>query len=183
MLRPWLKSLGIDQERAEFLNEHSPPEDVSGLLDFLKAGEELALVSDAGTPVLADPGWDLVDRARREKIALSAIPGPSALLTGLVLSGFSGDRFYFRGFLSRQPEALARELRECRKFPATQIVYETPYRYKKLLRAMARELGNERPVFLGLNLTMPREFHDRRPLKNWVNQLEELPKAPPVIIF
>ena len=122
------------------------------LLERLKAGEVVALVSDAGTPLISDPGFKLVRAAIAEGIAVTALPGASAALDALVLSGLPSDRFFFQGFLPPKETARRRVLGELAGLHATLVVYETAPRLAATLADMAAVLG-ERPAAVGRELT------------------------------
>jgi len=108
------------------------------LIDRLKQGEIVALVSDAGTPLVSDPGYKLVEAAIAEDIPVTAAPGASALLTALVLSGLPSDRFLFAGFLPPKSPARRTEIRTLAAVPATLIFYEAPQRLAKALEDLGR---------------------------------------------
>jgi 16S rRNA (cytidine1402-2'-O)-methyltransferase len=112
------------------------------LLERLKAGAVVALVSDAGTPLISDPGFKLVRDAIAEGIAVTALPGPSAALAALVLSGLPSDRFFFQGFLPPKEAARRRVLDELAGLRATLVIYETAPRLGATLADMAAVLGD-----------------------------------------
>jgi 16S rRNA (cytidine1402-2'-O)-methyltransferase len=122
------------------------------LIEQLKAGKSVALVSDAGTPTLSDPGFRLVQAAVREAIPIVPIPGPSALTAALSVSGLPTDRFAFEGFLpARQHERRAR-LQQLREETRTLVFYETPHRLKESLKDLLEVLG-DRELVLGREVT------------------------------
>ena len=122
------------------------------LIEKLKAGAVVALVSDAGTPLISDPGFKLVRAAIAEGIAVTTLPGASAALAALVLSGLPSDRFFFQGFLPPKQAARRRVLGEIARQQATLIVYETGPRLAATLADMAALLG-ERPAAVARELT------------------------------
>jgi len=122
------------------------------LIEKLKAGGTVALVSDAGTPLISDPGFKLVRAAIGEGIAVTTLPGPSAALAALVLSGLPSDRFFFQGFLPPKEAARRRVLGEIANLSATLIVYETGPRLAATLADMAELLG-DRPAAVARELT------------------------------
>jgi 16S rRNA (cytidine1402-2'-O)-methyltransferase len=130
-------------------NEHARAEE---LLRELAAGANIALVSDAGTPLIADPGYRLVAQARAQGIAVSPIPGPSAVLTALSASGLPTDAFFFGGFLPAKKAQRRKILEEMRGYPATLVWYETPHRILEALDDIAEVLGPRR-VTIGRELT------------------------------
>ena len=118
----------------------------------IKEGKRYALVSDAGTPMISDPGYYLVRRLIDEGIALTAVPGPSAMTTALVLSGLPPDRFTFYGYVPRKAGERDRAIREAADNPYTSIFYESPHRLVKTLEAFSRILG-EREIVVARELT------------------------------
>ncbi|HVA16070.1 MAG TPA: ribosomal RNA small subunit methyltransferase I, partial [Stellaceae bacterium] len=122
------------------------------LLLRLRRGEAVALVSDAGTPLVSDPGFKLVRAALAEGVAVTALPGPSATLDALVLSGLPSDRFFFQGFLPPKEAARRRVLAELAGLRATLVVFETAPRLAAALADMAEVLG-ERPAAVARELT------------------------------
>ncbi|MCX7984421.1 MAG: 16S rRNA (cytidine(1402)-2'-O)-methyltransferase [Bacteroidetes bacterium] len=151
-----LRHFGIEKEIEE-LNEHNEREITPVLINSLKNGVTLALISDAGTPVFADPGFELVRLASNEGIRVVPIPGASSLLPALVASGFVIDRFVYQGFLSPKREERIRELQELKKERRAVVVMDTPYRLVQLLRDIAEVYGEERRVCVAFDLTMTSE--------------------------
>ncbi len=121
-------------------NEH---ETAGAIISRLKSGERIALVSDAGTPVISDPGFTLVRECRRNGIAVECLPGPTAFVPALVDSGLPCDRFCFEGFLP-QKKGRATKMEELSKEERTMIFYESPLRLVKTLEQMAACFGAER---------------------------------------
>jgi 16S rRNA (cytidine1402-2'-O)-methyltransferase len=135
------------------LHDHNEAERAPMLVARLQAGESVALISDAGTPLISDPGFDLVQAARAAGITVTPIPGASAVVAALSVSGLPTDRFVFEGFLPAKSgarrerlEALAAEIR-------TLVFYESVHRLKESLQDMAAVFGPERPAVLARELT------------------------------
>jgi 16S rRNA (cytidine1402-2'-O)-methyltransferase len=122
------------------------------ILGQLKTGKSCALVSDSGTPGISDPGWLLVKTAIETGLNISAIPGPSASLAALSVSGFPADRFLFCGFLSPKPGRRKNQLKELGQEEATLIFYESPHRLLKTLADMLEVFG-DRPICICRELT------------------------------
>jgi len=122
-------------------HEHNAERMRPVLIERLKAGAVIALVSDAGTPLVSDPGFKLVRAAIAEGVAATAIPGPSAALAALVLSGLPSDRFFFQGFLPAKEAARRRAIAELASVPATLILYESAPRLAASLADLAAILG------------------------------------------
>lgn len=133
-------------------HEHNAARARPALLARLARGEHVALVSDAGTPLIADPGFKLVREAIAEGIEVTAVPGPSAPLMALVLSGLPTDRFFFAGFLPPKSAARRRALIELKSVPGTLLVLEAPQRLAESLADMAEVLG-DRPAAVARELT------------------------------
>ena len=123
-------------------NEHKA---VNALVERLKGGETMALVSDAGTPGISDPGFLLARECVRQGVEVQCLPGATALVPALVASGLPCDRFVFEGFLPQKKGRQTR-LRELAAEQRTVVIYESPYRVLKTLTQMAEVMGESRPV-------------------------------------
>lgn len=119
-------------------HDHSPEARAQKIADDVRVGRQVALVSDAGMPVISDPGFDLVNLFRRENLPYTVLPGASASLTALVLSGIAADRFLFEGFLPRKKKDLEARLALLDKERATAIIYESPHRLSATLDVFAK---------------------------------------------
>ncbi len=137
---------GIPAGRLISCHEHNEQERVPQLLAMLRDGKTVALVSDAGTPGVSDPGFRLVQAARAEGLAVVPIPGPSAAVTALSAAGLPTDAFLFVGFPPRKQGALKRDLAALAAQRATLIFYESPRRLLTLLQALLDALGDRQAV-------------------------------------
>jgi len=137
---------GIPAGRLISCHEHNEQERVAQLLAMLRDGKTVALVSDAGTPGVSDPGFRLVQAARAEGLAVVPIPGPSAAVTALSAAGLPTDAFLFVGFPPRKQGALKRDLAALAAQRATLIFYESPRRLLTLLQALLDALGDRQAV-------------------------------------
>lgn len=140
------------------LHDHNETEMVPRLLDRLRAGQRLALVSDAGTPLVSDPGYRLVRAAIEAGLPLTAVPGPNAAVTALTLSGLPPHPFLFLGFLPprggpRQAAIAGLRAAERAGLSATTVLFEAPHRLAETLAALAEGLGAERPAAVARELT------------------------------
>jgi len=135
------------------LHAHSRPEQVEKLLDRVEAGEDVAYVTDAGTPGVSDPGASIAERAHARGIPVVPIPGPAAVLAALAAAGFPADRFLFLGFLPKKGTARAALLERIAVEPWTTICYEAPGRTVALLRDLAARCGASRPAAVARELT------------------------------
>ena len=124
------------------LHDHNERQRTPELLEKLRAGQSLALVSDGGTPLISDPGWWLVRKALDAQIPVGWIPGPVALIGALVLSGLPTDRFVFEGFLPPKPGARRKRLEALKDETRTVVLYESPHRVVKTLRDIQDVLGD-----------------------------------------
>ncbi len=127
--------------------EHNERAKAERLLDELRAGRDVALVSDAGTPGISDPGFRLVRAARLAGLPVVPVPGPNAAVTALSVSGLPSDRFLFVGFLPARAGPRARALHELRAVPWTMVLHESPLRVVEMLQALRASWG-EREAFL-----------------------------------
>ncbi len=137
----------------EALHEHNETARVPGLIERLKQGATIALISDAGTPLLSDPGFPLVRAAREEGLPVFAIPGASALLGALASAGLPTDSFSFFGFLPVKSGARATRLKELEKRGETLVFYESPRRLATTLAVMTDVFGTQRRAVVALELT------------------------------
>ncbi|MED3662453.1 16S rRNA (cytidine(1402)-2'-O)-methyltransferase [Ureibacillus sp. FSL K6-8385] len=127
-------------------HEHNQEQAGEKILQWLREGKKVALVSDAGMPCISDPGADLVQKAVSEDIAVIPIPGANAALTALVASGLSPQPFYFFGFLNRNNKERKRQLAQLKNRKETLVFYEAPHRLQETLENIAEVLGNRRIV-------------------------------------
>ena len=134
-------------------HEHNEQERAAELIVRLEAGEAIAVVSDAGTPGVSDPGYRLVTLALRHSIPVIPVPGASALLSALTASGLGTDHFEFRGFLSAKHGQRKTELEQVREREYTMVFYEAPHRIVETLEDIVEVMGAERPVVLARELT------------------------------
>jgi 16S rRNA (cytidine1402-2'-O)-methyltransferase len=149
--RRLLDHYGI-QTRTVSYHEHNEVNRTADLIARLLQGEKGALVSDAGTPLLSDPGYRVVRAAVEAGIRIEALPGPSALLAGLVVSGLPTDQFHFAGFLPARQGQRSRLLESLADEPATLVFYEAPHRILEALDDIAAALG-EREIVVARELT------------------------------
>jgi len=146
------------------LHDHNEAHRVPGLIARLQAGETLALVSDAGTPLISDPGYRLIAAAHDAGLTVVPVPGPCAAITALSAAGLASDRFHFEGFLpSRQGPRVSR-LKGLSEATATLILYEAPHRIVETLEDLVATFGADRLATLARELTKTFETIHRAPL-------------------
>jgi 16S rRNA (cytidine1402-2'-O)-methyltransferase len=139
--RVLLNHFGIKTKTISY-HEHNERERAAEICKLLAAGKNVALVSDAGTPLINDPGFRVVNAAIEQELPVVPIPGPTAFVSALVASGLPSDEFYFAGFLPARANARRAKLEELSAIPATLIFYEAPHRIATALNAALDTLGN-----------------------------------------
>lgn len=150
--RPMLRHFGI-HTRVEALHEHNERQKVPELLEFLRAGRSVALVSDAGTPLVSDPGFRLVRAAHAAGVRVVPVPGPCAAVAALSAAGLPSDRFAFEGFPPPKTAARRRWLEALSDEPRTLIFYEVPHRVVASLSDMRSAFGADREAVIARELT------------------------------
>ena len=169
-----LAAFGIRQRLAS-LHEHNEARVAPGLVERLAAGESMALISDAGTPLLSDPGYRLVRAAAEAGVTVSPVPGPSALLAALSVAGLATDRCAFEGFLPAKAAARRARLQALAEEPRTMVFFEAGNRVAALLQDAVASLGAGREAVLARELTKLHEQVYRGKLE----QLVELAGSDP----
>ena len=147
-----LNHLGIKKSLVSYF-EHNKAQKGNVILDRILAGETCALVSDAGSPAISDPGEDLVRQCAEAGVTVCAIPGPCAVITALSISGQSTGRFCFEGFLSTAKKSRRAHLEDLAEEKRTMVFYEAPHKLLATLQDMATVFGPERPISLCRELT------------------------------
>ncbi len=153
-------------------HEHSGAGVREKLLGMLRDGASVALISDAGTPLISDPGYALVRAAREQGSQVIPIPGPSALLAALSVAGLPTDRFRFEGFPPPAQAARRKRLRELHGEPATWVLYESSHRILDCVEDLIAILGPDREVFIAREMTKQFESHFRGSLAEAAAWLE-----------
>ena len=150
-------------------HDHSDGKKTADLLARLESGQSLALISDAGTPLVSDPGYRLVDAALAAGIRVIPVPGASAAIAALSAAGLPSDRFVFEGFLPAKQAARIKQLELLADESRTLIFYEAPHRLLVCLQDMATVFGDQRVVVLARELTKTFETIKRAPMAELVN--------------
>jgi len=154
--RGLLSRIGVDQRLIAY-HEHNEAERVAGFLEQLERGQSVALVSDAGTPLISDPGWRLVSAAQAAGIDVIPVPGPCAAVAALSAAGLPTDHFVFEGFLPRRESARAERLEWLRREQRTMVFYEAVHRVAETVAALRRAFGDERRAAIARELTKTHE--------------------------
>jgi 16S rRNA (cytidine1402-2'-O)-methyltransferase len=166
-----LKALGVSRPLVS-LHEHNESQRAATLLARLAAGETVALVSDAGMPLLSDPGFTLVRQAVRAGAAVSVIPGPSAITAALAVAALPTDRFCFEGFLPARKRERRARLAALAAERRTLVFFEAPHRIAATLADMAAQLGAEREAVMARELTKTHETIYRGTLRELAGRAE-----------
>jgi 16S rRNA (cytidine1402-2'-O)-methyltransferase len=176
-LKPARRLLHLYEIEKELLplNEHTVKTATQEAIDLLRAGKSLALISDAGTPLTADPGSELVSHAIEEGIEVSSVPGASSMLAALIVSGFSAESFLFAGFLPRDKAARKQRAKQLASYKETIVLLEAPYRLGQLLDDLLFGFGPSRRACVAMDLTMPKERVARGTLLELRDQFLERP--------
>lgn len=162
-------------------HDHSGQGRLQDLIDRLKEGQRIALVTDNGTPLVSDPGFTLVREALRQGIRVEPVPGPSAVLAALVASGLPCEKFIFEGFVPPKEGGRRKMLEALREEKRTMIFYESPHRIVKTLAAMA-EIFGERPACLAREVTKKFEEFLRGNLKEILTEVLKRNKLGEMVI-
>jgi len=178
-----LQHYGVDTKTISY-HEHNEQQRSAELLTRLKEGSDIAIVSDAGTPGINDPGFRLVRLAAENDIPTVSVPGPSALVTALVGSGLPTDEFFFGGFLPARSGARRNRLAGLRDVPGTLVFYEAPHRLRATLKDAAEVLG-PRPAVVARELTKLHEEFRRATLSELAEHYDnsESPRGEIVLLI
>jgi len=177
-----LNHLGVKKKLVSY-HEHNEQARSAGLIEQIAQGASIAVISDAGTPAINDPGYRIVQQAIEEGIDVVSIPGPSAVIAALAGSGLPTDSFFFGGFLPARKGERKSRLRELTDIPGTLAFYEAPHRVAAALADCLEELGDRRAV-VARELTKVHEEFIRGPLSSLIRQFsEQMPKGEMVLLI
>jgi 16S rRNA (cytidine1402-2'-O)-methyltransferase len=176
-----LAAAGVDRPRLVSLFEANERPRTRQVLALLRDGKDVAIVSDGGMPLVSDPGYGLVKRAADEGVDVRVVPGPSAAVAALVVSGLPTDRWAFEGFMPKKPSERRRRLEAVRGDPRTLIFFESPVRIHGLLADLVEVFG-ERPAAVCRELTKLHEEVLRGTLAELVAQLDDDLKGEVVVV-
>lgn len=171
-----LQHLGINKPMWA-LHDHNERERASSLLDRIERGQSVALISDAGTPLISDPGYVLVKAARQRGIVVTPVPGACAMVAALSAAGLPTDRFLFEGFLPAKAVARRKSLQALSRETATLVFYESPRRIQGMMGDVVSAFGGEREVVLARELTKAFETFYSGVASGVLEQLQGDPNA------
>ncbi len=188
--RRFLKEIGhpvpIDDMTFKELNKHTDAAEYSQYLSVVEQGISVGLLSEAGTPAVADPGSVIVRRAHEKGIRVVPLSGPNSIILSLMASGFSGQQFCFHGYLPKDNAALAREIKMLEadaQRDITQIFIETPFRNQKMLESLIRNCKPQTRLCVALELTLPTEQVICQSIAQWKKETADLNKKPAVFLI
>jgi 16S rRNA (cytidine1402-2'-O)-methyltransferase len=173
---PLLKHFSIMKPSLS-MHEFNERERLKVIMEFLQQGESIALISDAGTPLISDPGFHLVREAKAQGINVVAVPGACAAIAALSVAGLPTDRFTFEGFLPAKPEARRNRLATLLHEARTMIFYEAPHRLASVLQTMAEVFGRERKAVVARELTKIYESVLTNDLAGLIQYFDEHPHS------
>jgi 16S rRNA (cytidine1402-2'-O)-methyltransferase len=189
--RRFLKSTGhpvpIDKMTFFELGKHTPVASYPGFLKPVLDGVAVGLISEAGTPCVADPGADIVNIAHQLRIRVIPLVGPNSIIMALMASGFNGQQFVFHGYLPMDRQELTKKIREMEKdirhTNKTQIFIETPYRTRKLLDTLLDVCTKQTKLCVATNLTLQTEQIRTFTISAWKKEKADLDKKPTVFLL
>ncbi|TFG89624.1 MAG: 16S rRNA (cytidine(1402)-2'-O)-methyltransferase [Gemmatimonadales bacterium] len=164
-------------------HDHNEQQRYAELLERLQAGEDIALISDAGTPCIADPGYRLIAACHAAGVTVVPVPGPSAVITALSAAGASTERFAFEGYLPQRAKARADLLRQLRGEPRTLVFYEAPHRLAATLADLVEILGDDRQIVVARELTKLHEEFFRGTTAEAVRRFQQEPPRGELVLI
>lgn len=181
------KNIDIDSLAFYELNKHTSPEDISGYLKPLIAGQSMGVISEAGCPAVADPGADVVAIAQRKNLKVVPLVGPSSIILSVMASGFNGQSFAFYGYLPIEPGERIKMIKhlEQRIYSEnqTQLFIETPYRNNKMMEDIIRNCRPQTKLCIAANITCEGEYIKTKTVKEWQGKLPDLSKIPCIFLL
>lgn len=179
----------IDIDACTFyeINKRTDPKDLPRFLKPLEAGNDVAVISEAGCPGVADPGADVVRIAHQKGLKVVPIVGPSSILLALMASGLNGQDFAFRGYLPVKPNERSRELarldKKIKSSRQTQIFIETPYRNNQLVEDILKSCSPSTLLCIAANITGEHEFIQTKSIQQWKGKVPDLHKQPVIFLL
>ncbi len=166
-----LRHYGISKPLMSY-HDHNEHKILNKVIEKLRAGNKIALVSDAGTPLISDPGFLIVRECFRNQIAVCPLPGPSALTTALSGSGLPTDKFHFEGFMPHK-KGRAKRWEFLKTYPDTIVFYESPHRIKKLIVEIKENLGEETQISIAKEISKLYERFNLGSAKDLIDYFQE----------
>jgi len=183
--KPMLNQFGIETKIRAY-HDHNERSQTPVLIEQLQAGMSIALISDAGTPLICDPGYHLLLAAHAEKIQVIPVPGPSALISALSVAGFSSEKFVFEGYLPARKTARQQRLQQLKDETRTLVFYEAPHRILASIEDAIICYGDERQAVIAKEITKRHENIQRGTLPkilDWLHSDKDLSKGEFVVVI
>ena len=189
--RRFLKETGhpipIDDMTFFELNKHTRDADIQHYLDAAEKGISMGLISEAGTPAVADPGSVVVQMAHRKNIRVIPLVGPNSLILSLMASGMNGQQFAFHGYLPKEGSELVKKIKametDVARNGTTQIFIETPFRNNKLLASLIQHCNSNTLLCVAVHVTLPDEQIITQTIGQWKKETADLNKKPAVFLL
>lgn len=186
-LRRLDRSFPINDSTFFILNKKTPPTELPEMLVPIRNGHDVAIISEAGCPGIADPGSDLVALAHQKGVWVSPLTGPSSILLGLIGSGFNGQSFSFNGYIPKERKQRVRTFKDFERMAntqgQTQIFMETPYRNNNLLEDILNECLDQTFLCIACDLTLPTERIQTMTVAEWRENAFDLNKRPTMFLI
>ena len=169
------------------LNKHSSPENYNSYLNVIKDGKNVGIISEAGTPGVADPGADIVAIAHERNIPVVPLVGPSSILLSVMASGLNGQSFAFVGYLPIQKNERIKRIKELERRSQTenqtQLFIETPYRNNHLIEDILTHCSSETKLCIAADITLETEFIKTKTVKEWKKDIPNIHKRPSIFLI
>jgi 16S rRNA (cytidine1402-2'-O)-methyltransferase len=169
------------------LNKHTDQNQTFGYLDAIKKGESIGLISEAGTPCVADPGSEIVKLAHEQNINIIPLVGPNSIILSLMASGFNGQNFAFHGYLAVDKNERSKQIQrmetEVYKNNQTQIFIETPYRNMQFFESLLKTCKSNTKLCLASNISLITQFIKTKSIQDWKKEKVDLNKKPTIFLL
>lgn len=181
------KEINIDNLTFFELNKHTKPSDIPSFLKPLEAGNDIAIISEAGCPGVADPGAEVVKIAHRKGISVEPLVGPSSILLALMASGLNGQNFAFNGYLpvktNERVRAIGNLEKKAKYDRQTQLFIETPYRNNQLIGDLLKTCSASTLLCIAVNITGENEYIATKNVEEWKKNIPDLHKQPAIFLI
>ena len=186
-IKRWCPEKSQNELSVQLLNKHTTRQELLGMLNPCLSGHNMALITDAGCPGVADPGADLVLLAHQSKVIVRPFVGPSSILLALMASGLNGQQFAFNGYLPIDKQACKQAIKNVERLSVnndqTQIFIETPYRNSRCLELLIDYLSPNTLLSVACDLSLPTEFVQTKRVAEWNKNELDLHKRPSIFLF
>ena len=186
-VKQWCPEKSQNEFDVQILNKHTSQKDLKKMLSPCFSGNNMALISDAGCPGIADPGADLVLIAHKSKVSVHPFVGPSSILLALMGSGLNGQQFAFNGYLPIDKQECKQAIKNFERISfknnQTQIFIETPYRNNRCFKLLINHLSTNTLLCIACDLSLPSELIQTKTVKDWKTSQFDLHKRPSIFLF